>query len=179
MDEPKFFAKESSKESQPKKSHEVPEVIGNGKKTSNRFPIYWPLILEILIEYKDYEKKFKEEPKWFKSQNFDSKDLKDFKNSGMLLSRLTTALSDRVSNTELKPRDFIDLLEMMTDHNSPYLYLYVDDDGKERYSITLLGESALEKIENDKVMTGYWSLVRKASTPSIHKRRLIDLMRRR
>jgi len=173
MSQPKFFEPTPEVISQPRKTYET--TIVETVSPSNRFPIYWPRILEILKEYEDLEKKFKDDPKWFKTHDIDTAD---FKHPGMPITRLTKALAQRVSNSDLKKRDYFGLLEIMSHPYSHYIHYYQDKDQNERCYITRFGKLFLEEKENNTIMADYWELVSDASKPRPHKGKITDLMRR-
>ena len=125
--------------------------------------IYWTRLLEILETRKKEEDDYKSDPKRYTTHE---EDYSDFGFEGLMKDALTTKLKEIVSNSGLKSKDYNDVLELLMDPVAPYVNRYPDKNGKFRYRITLLGELALEQIEKDKILSGFWNIVKKTKRAS-------------
>ena len=141
---------------------------------SDRYPIYFVRILEILRERKSFEKDFFENPGYWNSKDVD---FSDYKFEGYRQEDLNIQLSSRTSNSKIRTLDYRDLLEIMNDPTASYINRYTDENGSDRYRITLLGESFLQFFEENKSLAGFWNLIKKTQIPKT-KGRIFEIPKR-
>ena len=141
-----------------KEKTELPEKFG----FSDRYPIYFVRILQILKDRKKFELHYYENPDYYKSKegNFS-----DYKFEGYRQDDLNNQLSRKTSNSKIRTVDYRDLLEFMYEPTASYINRYTDKNGIDRYRITLLGESFLQLFEKNKTLEGYGNLIKKTQTP--------------
>jgi len=165
MSEDSFDAP-SKKNPLQKPSRKTSERKNKETKESNSysplFPIYWIRLLKVLEIRKKDEDDYKSDPKKHASSE---KDYSDLKFEGLKKESLTMKLRNTVNNSGLEAKNYNDVLKLLTDPVAPYVDKYTDKKEKERFRITLLGELALEQIEKDKILSGFWNIVKETNLP--------------
>ena len=157
------FTKE--RKSTPLKFSKETEEKSISSKFSDRFPIYWIRSLQSLIEQKLIHEEYIKDPKRFES--YDGSDEKYYKVEGLGQEQLNIELSNKVHRTSnIDTREFNDLLEHMLNERAPYLtYSKCKEDGKLRYRIPILGEMAIQRMQEDKVLSGFWDVLARTQPP--------------